>query len=81
MADAGDGQPRHMVYLGTFSDGMPTHAIIPREVWESAAQKLDAERARREAEAEKARLGVMQAARSQGRLKRALRAVLGRRMK
>jgi hypothetical protein len=72
-----EGAPNR-IFLGTYEGGT-THVIVPREILQSADQKLAADRAAREAAAEKARLATMQAARSQGRLKRALRAVFGRR--
>jgi hypothetical protein len=70
---------RRMVYLGSFTGGLPDIFEIPAEPLRKIEARLDTERAQREAEAERAKLAVMQAARSQGRLKRALRAVFGRR--
>ena len=67
------------IFLGTFEGGTDI-VIIPPGVLDAANAKLDAARAAREREAERSRLAVMQAARAQGRLKRALRAVFGRRM-
>jgi hypothetical protein len=74
-----DGTPRRMIYLGSI-DAADT-IIIPPEIWEPATKKLDDERAARELAAEKARLATMQSARANGRLRKALTAVFGRRMK
>jgi hypothetical protein len=62
---------RRFVYLGTFSDGgLPDVFEIPREILQSADQKLAAERAIREAEAEKAK--PLQSVRTSGKLRRLL---------
>jgi len=68
------GRSRNLVYLGTFSEGMPNVAIIPDAILRPAEAKLDAERKWREREVEMTKLAVLQAARAQGRFKRALRA-------
>jgi hypothetical protein len=70
---------RRFVFLGSFEGGLPDAFEIPEEPLRKIEARLDAERAQREAEAAKAKLQIMQSARSQGRLKRALRAAFGRR--
>jgi hypothetical protein len=71
-----DDEPRR-IYIGNYEGGT-THLIIPAPVLARADAALAAERKRREHEADMARLRVLQAARNQGRLKKALRAVFGR---
>jgi hypothetical protein len=65
------------IFLGTFQGGTDI-VVIPPGVLDAANVKLDAARSAREREAERAKLATMQAARAQGRLKRALRAVFRR---
>jgi hypothetical protein len=72
-----DGAQRRMVYLGSFEGGTDI-VVIPEPTLARASAQLDAERAAREMAEAKAKLATMQAARSQGRLKRALRAVFRR---
>jgi hypothetical protein len=67
------------VYLGSFEAGTDI-VVIPLGVLDAANAQLDAARPARERETERAKLATLQAARAQGRLKRALRAVFGRRM-
>ena len=62
------------IFLGHYEGGT-THVVIPSAPLAALDQKLAVERAQREAEAEKAKLAVMQSARSQSRLKRALPAI------
>jgi hypothetical protein len=64
-----DGTPRKMIYLGTYPSET-NHLIIPREILQLAEQKLAAERATREAAAEKAKL--LQSASTAGKLRRLL---------
>jgi hypothetical protein len=62
---------RRFVYLGTFSDGgLPDVFEIPREILQSAEQRLAAERATREEEAKKAK--PLPSARTGGKLRRLL---------
>jgi hypothetical protein len=76
-----DNTERRFVYLGTFSDGgLPDVFEIPTEALQKVEANLDAARAKREAEAAKARAAVLGAARAQGRLKRARHAVFRRRI-
>jgi hypothetical protein len=75
---SGDGESRR-IFLGCYEGGT-THVVVPREILQSADQKLAADRAAREAAAEKAKLQVLQSARNQGRLRRALHAVFRRRI-
>jgi len=70
---------KRLIYLGSFSDGLPTHVILPAAPIRRVEAALDAERQKREREAERARLAVLQAAKSRGRLRRALRACFQRR--
>ena len=72
-----ENEPPRRIFLGSFEGGTDI-VVIPPGVLDAANVKLDAARAAREREAERTRLAVMQAARSQGRLKRALRAVFRR---
>jgi hypothetical protein len=69
-----DGLPK-LRYIGSYEGGT-NHIIIPRAPFAVIEQKLEADRVARDLAAEKAKLATMQAARSRGRLKRALRAVL-----
>lgn len=69
------GRPRNLVYLGTFSEGVPNIAVLPHELMARAAAQLDVEKARRERDEALARLAVMQAARAQGKLRKALHAL------
>jgi hypothetical protein len=71
MAD--DGNPK-LIYLGTVEGGANV-IVVPRAALASVEQKLDAEHARREAEAAKAKLAVLQSARARGRLRKLMRAV------
>jgi hypothetical protein len=74
-----DGTPRRLIEIGSYELGANV-VVVPRAPLAAIEAKLAAERVQREADAEKARLAVMQAARSQGRLRRALKAVFGRRI-
>jgi hypothetical protein len=66
-----------LIYLGTFPEGLPTHVILPTEPIRRIEARLAAEQARRQAEAAKAKLQVMQAARGRTKLTRALTLVFG----
>jgi dTDP-4-amino-4,6-dideoxygalactose transaminase len=68
-----EDNPTNRVLVGVFGEGMPTHLFIPRDGLKPAERILDAERARHEALAAKAKLQTMQAARGRAKLKRALR--------
>jgi hypothetical protein len=72
-----DGSPRRMIYLGSIDAA--DNVIIPREAFARADAESARERAAKALADEKAALAITQAARAQGRLKRALRAVFGRR--
>jgi hypothetical protein len=67
------------VFLGSYEGGT-TNVVIPAAALARANAEFDAERAAKARAEQKAALAIMQAARSQGRLKRALRAVFGRRL-
>jgi hypothetical protein len=75
-----DNEGPRLIYLGSFEGGVH-HLTIPRAPLEALEQKLAAERASRELAAEKMKLATMQSARANGRLRKALTAVFGRRMK
>jgi hypothetical protein len=64
-----------LVYLGTVEAA--NAIIIPRRAIAKANEAFDAERARREREAERAKLRVRQQATARSRLRRALRACFG----
>ena len=68
------GNPRNLVYLGSFEGGT-TALVLPQELMARAAAQLDVEKARRERDEALARLAVMQAARAQGKLRKALHAL------
>jgi hypothetical protein len=68
-----DDNPRR-VYIGSYEGGT-AHIIIPAPALARANEVLDAERARREAEAAKAKLQILQSARNRGRLRKLMRAV------
>ena len=79
-----DGEPKRIL-VGVFSEGLPSVLIIPRDGLKPAEVKLDAERERlagerrtRERLASEARLQVMQSARAQGKLRKALHTILRR---
>jgi hypothetical protein len=79
MNDAGDGAPKgRLIPLGTFVDGIPTHGIIPPEAFARADAEAARERAAKALADEKAALAVLQSARANGRLRRALHAVFRR---
>jgi hypothetical protein len=79
MNDAGDGAPKgRLIPLGTFEGGL-NHLIIPREAFVRADAEAERARAAKALADEKAALAVLQAARRQGRLRRAVKAVFGRR--
>jgi hypothetical protein len=63
------------IHIGTFSEGLPNVLYIPTGALKPATDILDRERAKREAEATKAKLRIMQDARNHGKLKRALTAL------
>jgi hypothetical protein len=65
------------IHIGTFSEGVPNILYVPAGALKPFTDVLDRERAQREAAAAKARLQIMQQARSRGRLKRALAACFG----
>jgi hypothetical protein len=69
-------EPRR-IFLGSYEAGT-THVIIPSQAVNRANEAFDRERKRREMEAAKAKLRVLQDARSAGRLKRALASVFRR---
>jgi hypothetical protein len=66
------------IFIGSFDGGVNT-VVIPNQVIERANAKLDAERRKREAAAAKAKMEVLQDARSRGRLKKAFKLILRRR--
>lgn len=67
-----DEGPR-LTYLGTFTEGVPRVAVIPKEVLRAADERIAAERLKRKLDAEKQALRVMQNARANTRLRKALR--------
>jgi hypothetical protein len=69
---------RKLVYLGNFEAGLH-HLIIPAPAIRKVEAVFDAERRQREMEAERARLAIVQAAKSRSKLKRAMHAVFRRR--
>jgi hypothetical protein len=75
-----DGAQRRMVYLGSFEGGTDI-VVNPEPTLARASAQLDAERAAREMAEAKGKLATMQSARANGRLRKALAAVFGRRMK
>jgi hypothetical protein len=62
------------IYIGSYEPGV-THLIVPRQVLAQANDRLDAERRARETAEAKARMQVLQQAKSRGRLRKALRGV------
>jgi hypothetical protein len=74
-----EDNPTNRVLVGVFGEGMPTHLFIPRDGLKPAERILDAEREKREREAERTRLAVLQAAKSRGKLRRALRCFMRKR--
>jgi hypothetical protein len=68
-------EDRKFVFFGSFEGGLPSVFEIPQEPMRRIEAELDAKHARQAAEAAKAKLAIMQAARAQSRLKRALRVV------
>jgi hypothetical protein len=62
------------IYLGSFESGTDI-VIIPEPTIARAHAQLDAEQARREAAAAKAKLQVVQSARARGKLRKLMRAV------
>jgi hypothetical protein len=66
------------VLIGVFGEGMPTHLFIPRDGLKPAERILDREREKRETAAAKAKLATLQAAKAQGRLRRAIAACFHR---
>jgi hypothetical protein len=73
-----DESPKRLIYLGSFPEGLPTRVILPAPAIRKVEAALDAERARNEALAAKAKLAIMQQARARGRLKKALKLCFGR---
>jgi hypothetical protein len=65
------------IYLGTYEGGT-TALVIPAPVLTRANEALDAERAKREAEAERKKLRIAQDVQSNRKLRRVLHALLGR---
>jgi hypothetical protein len=77
-SDGGDGAPRgRLIPLGTFEGGL-NHLIVPREAFVRADAEAARERAAKALADEKAALAVLQSARANGRLRRALHAVFRR---
>jgi hypothetical protein len=69
---------RKMIHIGTFSEGLPNVLFVPTGALKPYTDVLDSERAKREAEAAKARLQITQQARARSKLKRAMNAVFRR---
>jgi hypothetical protein len=69
---------RKLVYLGSFSEGLPSVVVLPRLAIRKVEAALDREQTRREVDVERARLRVVQQVSARSKLKRAMHAVFRR---
>jgi hypothetical protein len=65
------------IFIGSFESGVH-HLTIPAPVIRKAEAALDADRQKRETEAQRAKLATLQAAKARGKLRRVMRMFLRR---